>query len=222
MENKIEEFTKANKEQIEKLTKLKEMLREKLEVAKNEISNLKVENTDLKEINSELIEEISELKENISSIDQNTIPTDSVGNDQIMEFLKGNRNKMDFVLKKLENLISISIKSEHDEIPKQKTIKKDDLVKEHSSDTESKIEEELPAQKGKKEEQQPPKSIKREPPTSKKLLSIPYPTDGTIRCPKCKAIKWQEQKNRSKMISRGIYAKQYYCKTCRTEWEFEY
>lgn len=230
MENKIEELTKAKNDQIEKLIKMKDLLRKKLAEAKKEYSDLKEENSVLKEENSELKKEYSDLKEenndlkeeNISSTDQNTTPTDSVGNDQIIEFLKGNRNKMDFVLKKLENLISISIKSEHDEITKLKTVKKNAMVKEHSSDTESKIEEVLPTQKRKKEKQQPPKPIKREPITSKKLLSIPYPTDGTIRCPNCNKIKWKELENKSKMISRGVYAKQYYCKTCRTEWEFEY
>ena len=90
------------------------------------------------------------------------------------------------------------------------------------SEPEAKIEEEMPPQKEKKEKLEPAKSIKTEPAASKKLLSIPYPIDGTIRCPKCKKIKWQEVENKSKMISRGVYAKQYYCKTCRTEWEFTY
>jgi septal ring factor EnvC (AmiA/AmiB activator) len=220
MENKIEELTKAKSEQIEKLTKIKDVLRQKLEEAKNEISELKEKLDEAKNENSELKEKISEIEENISSIDQNTTPADSVGNEQILEFLKGNRNKMDFVLKRLENLISIEVKkSERDESPKLKIVKKDVLVKEHSSEIETKIVVEIPDQK---EKNKPPKSIKREPSTSKKLLSIPYPTDGTIRCPNCNKIKWKELKNKSKMISRGVYAKQYYCKTCRTEWEFEY
>ena len=208
MENKIEEFTKAKNEHIEKLTKIKEMLRKKLDEAKNEISELK--------------EEIDTLEEKISSIDQKAKPTDSVGNEQILEFLKGNRSKMDFVLKRLENLISIGVKnSENKKIPKTKFVKKAAVVKEYS-EPEAKIEEEMQAQKEIKEKQEPPKPTKIQPPASKKLLSIPYPTDGTIRCPKCKKIKWKELENKSKMISRGVYAKQYYCKTCRTEWEFTY
>lgn len=210
MENKIEELTKAKNEQIEKLNKIKEVLKKKLDEAKNEISELK--------------EDIGKLEGDLSSIEQKSKPADLVGNEQIMEFLKGNRNRMDFVLKRLENLISMAVKTEKNEIPKRKIVNKAAMVKgeEYSSEPEVKIEEEISTQRSEKESPKPQKSIKREPPISKKLLSIPYPTDGTIRCPKCNAIKWKEQKNRSKMISRGVYAKQYYCKTCRTEWEFEY
>ena len=232
MENKIEELTKGKNEQIEKLTKIKDLLKKKLVESKEktndldeENSNLKKKINDLDEENSILKEKISELDEKSSSIDQETKPGESIGNEQILEFLKGNSNKMDFVLKKLENLISMEVKkSEYKENRKQKSFEKTALVKEeeNSSDPESDIEKEIKTPKRKKEDPKPPKSIKREPSISKKLLSIPYPTDGTIRCPNCNKIKWKEIKNKSKMISRGVYAKQYYCKTCRTEWEFEY
>ena len=67
----------------------------------------------------------------------------------------------------------------------------------------------------------PSKSIPKGVKTSK-LLTVPYPKDSQIKCPKCSGIKIQEMENKAKVISFGVYAKKYYCKTCRLEWEFEY
>lgn len=57
------------------------------------------------------------------------------------------------------------------------------------------------------------------------IFTIPQPKDGVYRCPKCGSQSYQETENHDKILSfspRKIYAKMYYCKKCRTEWEYGY
>ena len=55
------------------------------------------------------------------------------------------------------------------------------------------------------------------------IKSISYPEDGVIKCPHCGEQHFQEQENKSKIISYAPikkYAKKYYCKNCRGEWDY--
>ncbi|MHA1648298.1 MAG: hypothetical protein ACTSVL_12075 [Promethearchaeota archaeon] len=55
------------------------------------------------------------------------------------------------------------------------------------------------------------------------IKSIQYPEDGVIKCPHCGEQSFQEQPNKKKIISYAPikkYAKKYYCKICRMEWQY--
>ncbi|MHA1475508.1 MAG: hypothetical protein ACTSRX_08260 [Promethearchaeota archaeon] len=55
------------------------------------------------------------------------------------------------------------------------------------------------------------------------IKSIQYPEDGVIKCPHCGEQSFQEQQNKKKIISYAPikkFAKKYYCKICRGEWDF--
>ncbi|QEE17073.1 hypothetical protein DSAG12_02905 [Promethearchaeum syntrophicum] len=55
------------------------------------------------------------------------------------------------------------------------------------------------------------------------IKSIPYPEDGVLKCPHCGEQHFQEQQNKNKIISYAPikkYAKKYYCKNCRGEWDY--
>jgi hypothetical protein len=53
------------------------------------------------------------------------------------------------------------------------------------------------------------------------VITIPYPADGAIKCPKCGLQDFQEMPNKTKRPQYGIYPKKYYCRKCRTEWVFQ-
>ncbi|MCF2140259.1 MAG: hypothetical protein K9W44_09425 [Candidatus Lokiarchaeota archaeon] len=54
--------------------------------------------------------------------------------------------------------------------------------------------------------------------------TIPYPENGFIKCPKCGGNNFQEMENKKKIVMYNPrkYGKKYYCKDCRTEWDYEY
>ncbi len=55
------------------------------------------------------------------------------------------------------------------------------------------------------------------------IKSIQYPEDGTIKCPHCGEQQYAEQQNKKKIISYAPikkFAKKYYCKICRGEWDY--
>ncbi len=55
------------------------------------------------------------------------------------------------------------------------------------------------------------------------ILTIPYPDDGAIKCPKCGKQEFAEQENKMKVLSYvpiKKYAKLYYCKACRSKWDY--
>ncbi|WP_371804914.1 hypothetical protein [Candidatus Lokiarchaeum ossiferum] len=55
------------------------------------------------------------------------------------------------------------------------------------------------------------------------IQTIEYPSDGAIKCPKCDKQEFAEQENKKKVIAYfpvKKYAKKYYCKACRTEWDY--
>jgi len=55
------------------------------------------------------------------------------------------------------------------------------------------------------------------------IKSISYPEDGVIKCPHCGEQSFQEQPNKKKIISYAPikkFAKKYYCKICRGEWDY--
>ncbi len=55
------------------------------------------------------------------------------------------------------------------------------------------------------------------------IKSISYPEDGVIKCPHCGEQSFQEQPNKKKIISYAPikkFAKKYYCKICRMEWDY--
>jgi hypothetical protein len=57
------------------------------------------------------------------------------------------------------------------------------------------------------------------------IKTVPYPEDGVILCPSCEAQNFQEMQNKAKIISFTPvkkYGKKYYCKKCRSEWDYSY
>ncbi len=55
------------------------------------------------------------------------------------------------------------------------------------------------------------------------IKSISYPDDGVLKCPHCGEQNFQEQQNKKKIISYAPikkFAKKYYCKICRGEWDY--
>jgi len=55
------------------------------------------------------------------------------------------------------------------------------------------------------------------------IKSLSYPEDGVIKCPHCGEQSFQEQPNKKKIISYAPikkFAKKYYCKICRGEWDY--
>ena len=55
------------------------------------------------------------------------------------------------------------------------------------------------------------------------IQTIEYPSDGAIKCPNCGKQEYGEQENRKKIIAYipiKKYAKKYYCKACRSEWDY--
>lgn len=57
------------------------------------------------------------------------------------------------------------------------------------------------------------------------IITIIYPEDGAIKCPNCGEQHFQEIDNKKKIIAYAPikkYAKKYYCKACRSEWDYKY
>ena len=55
------------------------------------------------------------------------------------------------------------------------------------------------------------------------IKTIQYPEDGVLKCPHCGEQSFQEQPNKKKIISYAPikkFAKKYYCKICRGEWDY--
>jgi len=59
------------------------------------------------------------------------------------------------------------------------------------------------------------------PEVGSQVITIPYPADGAIKCPKCGLQDFQEMPDKTKRPQYGIYPKKYYCRKCRTEWVFQ-
>ncbi len=74
----------------------------------------------------------------------------------------------------------------------------------------------LPIPSGSKEKSPSPLS-------SLNLVTLNYPLDGVIVCPRCGEQSFNETPNKTKVLSYTPlkYAKKYYCKACRQEWDYK-
>ncbi|MHA1720681.1 MAG: hypothetical protein ACTSWX_12510 [Promethearchaeota archaeon] len=244
----MEELLKAKDNELNQLTKVKDALRDQAKKLKEEIESLnakidKLENEpkeptypdlsedlkEQKEENKKILEENKTLKEKIEELEKKPLSPE-----KLMEQLKkgmfnlGQENatldaKVDKILKHLE-------KFERSE-PSEK-------IEDNSSNLKSLEKPKIPEPE-KILTRKPSDILKLKPKTDEKLSggskkesfgmsssikTIQYPKDGVIKCPHCGEQNYQEQENKKKIISYSPikkYAKKYYCKICRGEWDYE-
>ncbi|MHA1729337.1 MAG: hypothetical protein ACTSWY_11475 [Promethearchaeota archaeon] len=244
MVDKIEELLRIKDEQIEKLAKIKDML-------KGKINETKMENARLKEEIDRLNGQIQTGK--MQNVDLNVESQKStIGNAEILKMLEKNEKKIDLIFDKMEELITSRVKKESRNMPEtqkytpytptqtqisqksgqqriQYPQKPSDILKMQQTEKTETPFEHVRTRSAPKTPQ-PVNMIKTQIPTEPNpnksilfqgLMMVPYPESGSIVCPKCGAQNWRKTDNKDKIISFGIYAKKYYCKTCRCEWEFE-
>jgi len=241
----MEDLLKIQEAELAQLTEVKNALRGQVKKFRDEIKvlNEKVEklekepkippypdlSSELKEQeekNKNLSEEIESLKEKVEELKKEPLSPE-----KLMEQLKkgmfnlGKQNvsiesKIDTILKQVEKGYT-----GNSEVELKKEKKKSDLQEKPVVSEPKKIITRKPSDilKKKPVEEIQQKKIPAQVEIGK-IKSIQYPEDGVIKCPHCGEQNFQEQQNKKKIISYAPikkYAKKYYCKICRHEWQFE-
>ena len=240
----MEDLLKIKEAELAQLTQVKDALRDQVKKFRNEIKTLnekieKLENEpkiptypdlsnelkEQKEIHKKLSEENESLKEKIEELRK--VP---LSPEILMEQLK----KGMFSLGQQ----NASIESKIDRFLEQ-------VGKDYNGNSQAKFEKEekISDLQEKPEISEPEKVIARKPSDILKkkpieensqknihtevelgiIKSILYPEDGVLKCPHCGEQNFAEQQNKNKIISYAPikkYAKKYYCKICRGEWDY--
>lgn len=128
---------------------------------------------------------------------------------------------------KKSSYISPSLAQSQEKIPSRKSPAKDFVSRKPSDILKSRSDiEETPVSvaKPKQEASVPQKSaLSASQAPIHGIQTIEYPSDGAIKCPKCDKQEFAEQENKKKVLAYfpvKKYAKKYYCKACRTEWDY--
>jgi len=172
-------------------------LLEENETLKGEIEELKKEPLSPEKLMEQLKKGMFTLGKQNASIESKI--------DSILEHVeKGYQTKPKAEFEKKENFSSRPQKSFVSEPEKTISRKPSDILK-------KKPEEEIPKKKF-------PSKVE-----LGTIKSLSYPEDGVIKCPHCGEQSFQEQPNKKKIISYAPikkFAKKYYCKICRGEWDY--
>ena len=240
----MEDLLKIKEAELAQLTEVKNVLRGQVKKFREEIKvlNEKVEKLEKEpkippypdlsnefkeqeEKNKSLSEEIESLKEKIEELKKEPLSPE-----KLMEQLKkgmfnlGKQNasiesKIDSILKQVEKGYNGNSKVEIKKEKVQSSFQEKSVVSEPK-----KIKTRKPSDilKKKPAEEIPQKKIPAKVEIGT-IKSISYPDDGVLKCPHCGEQNFQEQQNKKKIISYAPikkFAKKYYCKICRGEWDY--
>jgi predicted nucleic acid-binding Zn-ribbon protein len=241
----MEDLLKIKEAELTQLTQVKDVLRaqvkkfreeinslnQKIELLENEpkkpsYPDLSDELKDQEEKNKKLLEEIELLKKEIEELKKEPLSPE-----KLMEQLKkgmftlGKQNasiesKIDSILEQVEKGYQGNTKVEVEKKEKAWVLQKKPADSEPEKIIARKPSDVL---KKKPVEEIPKKKIPAKVEIGT-IKSISYPEDGVIKCPHCGEQSFQEQQNKKKIISYAPikkYAKKYYCKICRGEWNFD-
>ena len=213
---KFREENNSLKEKVEKLEKEPKIpsypdLSSELKEQEEKNISLSEENESLKEKVEELEKVplspeklMEQLKKGMFNLGKQNASIESKIDNFLEKVEKGNKGNVNGKFKRKKPVSDLQEKHVVSEPKKIVTRKPSDILK-------KKLEKEIPKKKI---------STKVEKGTIK---SISYPDDGVLKCPHCGEQNYQEQQNKKKIISYAPikkYAKKYYCKICRMEWQY--